>query len=281
MTDRRVRPSGRAKRPRPRRRLHAQWLAAALEQGRIAVAQRIQLADQIAADLARGIHALRQVGELGILLLEKIDQIAERHFLRRARAQDFQGDRERARLLLVGGRVLDVEHVAHGGGREVGQQLLLVLGQLVHAIGQQRNGDRPAGRAPGRIDGDVDLVGKLLAVSAPLGKVVVVRPPDVRVGVGAQVALAIDQDRGRAPEQQLLDQRKGQRRLARARATEHRRMALQDALVQRDRLRATGQLAAGHDARGVGGILVEDVGELELLLDRLLENPRGGRRDRA
>ena len=129
----------------------------------------------------------------GILVLEQMDEIGERHLAAVARAEDAQRDRQRARLLLMRRRVLQVQHVAERGRRQIGQQLLLVLGQLVDAVRQQRDRDRPARGAARRIDGDVDRVGELLALAAPLGELVVVGAPDVGVGVAAQVALAVDQ----------------------------------------------------------------------------------------
>ena len=83
-------------------------------------------------------------------------------------AEDAERHRQRAGLLLVRRRVLQVQHVAERRRREVGEQLLLVLGQLVDAVGQQRDRDRPARGAARRVDGDVDGVGELLALAAPL-----------------------------------------------------------------------------------------------------------------
>ena len=173
MIDRRVRPSRRRSGPLPEQRLHAQRLAAALEQRRVAVPQAVELGDEIAADAARRVHALRQVGELGVLVLEQMDEVGQRHFLAEAPAEDAQRHRQRARLLLVRGRVLQVQHVAERRRRQVGEQLLLVLGQLVDAVGQQRDRDRPARGAARRVDGDVDGVGELLALAAPLAEFVV------------------------------------------------------------------------------------------------------------
>ena len=170
MIDSRVRPSRAAVAAAAEQRLHAQRLAAALEQRGVAVPQAVELGHQIAADAARGVHALRQVGELGVLLLEQIDEVGERHLLAEAAAEDAQRHRQRARLLLVRGRVLEVQHVAERRRREVGQQLLLLVGQLVDAVGQQRDRDRPARGAARRVDGDVDGVGELLALAAPLAE---------------------------------------------------------------------------------------------------------------
>ena len=169
-----------------------------LEQRRVAVTQAVELGDQIAADAARGIHALREVGELGVLLLEQVDEVGERHLLAEAAAQDAQRHRQGAGLLLVRGRILEMQHVAERRRGKVGQQLLLLLGQLVDAVGQQRDRDRPPRGAAGRVDGDVDGVGELLALAAPLAELALERPPHLRVGVGAQVALAVDQHRRRA-----------------------------------------------------------------------------------
>ena len=80
-----------------------------------------------------------------------------------------QRDRQRAGLLLVRRRVLQMQHVAERRRRQVGEQLLLVLGQFVDAVRQQRDRDRPARGAARRVDGDVDGVGELLALAAPLG----------------------------------------------------------------------------------------------------------------
>ena len=120
-------PVGAAVAAHAEQRIHAQRLAAGLEQGGVAVPQAVELGHQVAADAARGVHALRQLGELGVLVLEQVDEVGERHLLAEAAAQDAQRHRERARLLLVRGRVLEVQHVAERGGREVGQQLLLLL----------------------------------------------------------------------------------------------------------------------------------------------------------
>mgnify|MGYP003694718563 CR=1 FL=1 len=70
--------------------------------------------------------------------------------------------------------------------------------------------------------------------------------PHLRVGVGAQVALAVDQHGRRALQQQLLDDAQRQRRLAGARAAEHGGVALQHVLVERDAL-------AGAQARAPPG----------------------------
>src|SRR5204863_498210 len=83
-----------------------------------------------------------------------------------AAAEDPERHRQRARLLLVRGGVLEVQHVAERCRREIGQQLLLLIGQLVDAVGQQRDGDRPTRGPARRIDGDVDGVGELLALAA-------------------------------------------------------------------------------------------------------------------
>ncbi len=80
MIDSRVRPSG-AVAAEAQQRFHAQAFAAALEQGGVAVAQAVELGDEVAAELARGVHALRQVGELGVLVLEQMDEVGERHFV--------------------------------------------------------------------------------------------------------------------------------------------------------------------------------------------------------
>ena len=94
--------------------------------------------------LAGRVHALRQVGQLRVLVLEEMDEVVERHLAAVARAEDAQRHRQRAGLLLVRRRVLQMQHLAERGGRQVGQQLLLVLGQLVDAVGQQRDRDRAA-----------------------------------------------------------------------------------------------------------------------------------------
>ena len=138
--------------------------------GGVAVPQAVELRHQIAADAARGVHALREVAELGVLLLEQVDEVGQRHLLAEASAEDAQRHRQRARLLLVRGRVLEVQHVAERCRRQVGEQLLLLLGQLVDAVGQQRDRDRPARGAARRVDGDVDGVGQLLALAAPLAQ---------------------------------------------------------------------------------------------------------------
>ena len=144
--------------PAAEQRLHAQRLAAGLEQRRVAVPQTVELGHQIAADAARRVHALREVAELRILLLEQIDEVRERHLLAEASAQDAQRHRQRARLLLVRGGVLEVQHVAERCRGEVGEQLLLLIGQLVDAVGQERDRDRPARGAARRVDGNVDGV---------------------------------------------------------------------------------------------------------------------------
>ena len=175
--------------------------AARLEQRRVAVTQAVELGDEIAADLAGGVHALGEIGQLRVLVLEQMDEVGQRHLAAVARAEDAQRDRQRAGLLLVRRRVLQVQHLAERRRRQVGQQLLLVLGQLVDAVGQQRDRDRPARGAARREDGDVDGVGELLALAAALGELLVVLAPDVGVGVAAQVALAVDQH-GRDAAQQ-------------------------------------------------------------------------------
>jgi len=75
-------------------------------------------------------------------------------------------------------------------------------------------------------------VGQLLALAAALLHLVLVGAPDVRVGVGAQIALAVDEDRRDAAQEKLLDDGERERGLARAGAAEHRRMALEDVLVE-------------------------------------------------
>ncbi len=157
-----------------------------------------------------------------------------------------QRDRERARLLLVRGRVLQMQHVAEGGCRQVGQQLLLVLGQLVDAVRQKRDRDRAARRAAGRVDRNVDGVGELFALAAALAELVVVGAPDVRVGVGAEVALAVDQHGRNALEQKLLDETERERGLTGAGATEHGGVALQHVHVERDRLGSRGRRFRGR-----------------------------------
>ena len=79
MIDSRVRPVAAAVAADAEQRLHAQRLAAGLEQRRVAVPQAVELGDEIAAELARGIHALREIGELRVLVLEQADEIGERH----------------------------------------------------------------------------------------------------------------------------------------------------------------------------------------------------------
>ena len=212
-----------------------QRLAAGLEQRRVAVAEAVELGDEIAPDLARRVHALREIGQLRVLVLEQVDEVGQRHLAAVARAEDAQRDRQRARLLLMRRRVLQVQHVAERGRGKVGQQLLLVVGQLVDAVGQQRDRDRAARGAARREDGDVDGVGELLALAAALGELVVVGAPDVGVGVAAEIALAVDEHGRDALQEQLLDEAQRERRLARARAAEHGGVALQHVLVERDR----------------------------------------------
>ncbi len=256
MIDSRVRLSLRPCGPLPEQALHAQWLAAALEQRRVAMTEAVELGHQVAADAARGVHALGQLGELGILVLEQRDEVDERHLLAEAAAEDAQRHRQRARLLLVGCRVLQVQHVAERRRGEVGEQLLLLLGQLVDAVRQQGDRDRPARRAPRGVDRHVDGVGELLALPAPLAELALRRAPHFRVGVGAQIALAVDQHRRRAPEQQLLDDAQRQRGLAGARPAEHGGVALQHVLVERDAL-VGAQCTAGQDAARAVARLVE------------------------
>jgi hypothetical protein len=124
---------------------------------------------------------------------------------------------------------------------------LLLLWELVDAVGEQRDRDRPARRPPGRVDGHVDGVRQPLALAAALAVLAVMGAPHVGVGVGAQVALAVDQHRRDALHQQLLDDAQRQRGLAGTRAAEHGGVALQHVLVERDR--AVGaQCPAGQDA---------------------------------
>ena len=78
--------------------------------------QAVQLGDEVAAQLARRVHALRQVGQLRVIVLEEVDEIVERHLAAVARAEDAQGDRQRAGLLLVRRRVLQMQHLAERGG---------------------------------------------------------------------------------------------------------------------------------------------------------------------
>ena len=204
MIDRRVRPS-RAWAPRPSSDSMLSDLTARLKQRGVAVAEAVELGDEIAADLAGGVHALREIRQLRILVLQEVDEVGQRHLAAMARAEDAQGDRQRAGLLLMRRRVLQMQHLAERGGGKVGQQLLLVLGQLVDAVGQQRDGDRAARGASRREHGDVDRIGQLLALAAALGELLVVVAPDVRIGVAAQVALAVDEHSRDAAQQQLLD----------------------------------------------------------------------------
>ena len=119
---------------------------------------------------------------------------------------------------------------------------LMPFGRSVIEIG------RPEER-PGRINRDIDGVGELFAFGAPLRRLVFVGAPDVRVGVARKVALAVDQNGRNAAQQQLFDQRQRERRFARARTAEECRVALQDALVQRDRASAVADFAARKNAR--------------------------------
>ncbi len=50
--------------------------------------QAVELRDEIAPDTPRGVHALRQVGELWVFVFQQPDEVAERHFLAEAAAQD-------------------------------------------------------------------------------------------------------------------------------------------------------------------------------------------------
>ncbi len=59
---------------------------------------------------------------------------------------------------------------------------------------------------------------------------------------------------------------KRERRLARARAAEHRGVALQHVAIERDRLGARAGLAAGDDARAVAAAFVEDDGQRQLVV---------------
>ena len=109
-----------------------------------------------------------------------------------------------------------MQHVAKSCRRQIGEQLLLVLGQFVDAVGQECDRDRPARGAAWRIDGDVDGICQSLALYAPLDGLVVVGTPHVGVGVTAQVALAVDHDGGNAAQEKLFDERQRERRLARS-----------------------------------------------------------------
>jgi len=65
-------PVGAAVAPHAEQRFHAQRLAAGFKQRRVAVPQAVELRHQIAADAARGVHALGEVGQLRILLLSRL-----------------------------------------------------------------------------------------------------------------------------------------------------------------------------------------------------------------
>ena len=101
--------------------------------------QAVELGDEVAAQLAGGIHALGEIGKLRVLVLEQRDEIGEGHLTAVARAEDAERDRQRAGLFLVRRRVFEVQHLAERRGGEIGQELLLMLGQLVDAVGQQRD----------------------------------------------------------------------------------------------------------------------------------------------
>ena len=88
-----------------------------------------------------------------------------------------------------------------------------MLGKLVDAVRQQRDRHRPARLAARRVNGDVDRIGELLTFPPPLLELVLVGAPHVRIGVTAQIALAIEQDRRRAAQQELFDQAERERRL--------------------------------------------------------------------
>ena len=247
-------------------RLHAQRLAARLEERGIAVTEAVELRDEIATDLARGIHALRQLGQLGILVLQQVNEVREADFRAEARAENAQRHRERAGLLLVRRRVLQMQHVAERRRREIGEELLLMLGKLVDAGRQQRDRDRTARRAARRVDGNVDGIAEPLAQAARLAEIVITPAPDFGIGVGAEIALAVEQDDGRAVHQKLLDETKRERRLTGARTAEHGRVALQNILVERDALAASADLATGKNARRIRTVLVEDDADRQILL---------------
>src|SRR5690606_17270261 len=117
-----------------------------------------------------------------------------------------------------------------------------------------------------RVHRDVDLIAQSLAQAAGLAEIIIASAPDFRIGIGAEIALAIDQDDRRAVHQQLLDQAARERRLARAGAAEHGRVPLQYVLVERDGLAAPADLAPGENARDVRAVFVENDTEWQILI---------------
>ncbi len=180
-------------------------------------------------------------------------------FVGRERAQDAQGHGQNARLLLMRRRVLQVQHFAECRRRQIGEQLLFVIGQFADAVGQQRDRDRPA-RSRGRAYRPrrrwrrrASRVRRLRSArSFDVGA------PDVRIGVAREVAFAVDQDGRNAAQQQLFDERQCQRRLARTRAAEECGVAFQNALVQRHGPRPVADFAARENARAISAVLIEN-----------------------
>ncbi|MER8273582.1 hypothetical protein, partial [Acinetobacter baumannii] len=66
--------------PKAEQAVHAQAFATAFKQDGVAQSQTVELRDQIAAKLARWIHALRLVGELWMLVFEQMNEVAQRYF---------------------------------------------------------------------------------------------------------------------------------------------------------------------------------------------------------
>src|SRR5690606_20310489 len=91
-------------------------------------------------------------------------------------------------------------------------------------------------------------------------ELVICMTPDVRIGVAAEIALAVEQHRRNSAQQQLLDETERQCCLARAGAAEHGGVPLEHVAVEGHRLAAT-DLAPSVDALSVSAVLVEDYRE--------------------